>query len=83
MRVQLSRVAWVAWLTLCLSLLVVPVANAYIDLGSGSLIFQAVVGAAMAASLGVKVFWRRIAGIFRRRGGVGRAQAPSTSAQDR
>ncbi|MGH3665213.1 MAG: hypothetical protein ACRDU8_03800 [Egibacteraceae bacterium] len=62
-----SSAAWVAWLTLCLSLLVVPAANAYIDPGSGSLILQVLVGAAMAASLGVKVFWRRISGFFARR----------------
>ncbi len=61
-----SYVTWVVWLTVCLSLLVVPAANAYIDPGSGSLIFQVVVGAAMAASLGVRVFWKRIIGFFRR-----------------
>ena len=58
--------AWVVWLTLCLSLVAIPVANAYIDPASGSLVFQVVVGAVMAASLGVKVFWRRVVGFFRR-----------------
>ena len=67
MRRFLSRSAWVAYLTMCLSLLVVSPASAYIDPGSGSLIFQVVVGAAMAVSLGVKVFWRRITTFFARR----------------
>lgn len=67
MRKSGSRLAWTIWFTLCLSLLIVPAANAYIDPGSGSLIFQVVVGAAMAMSLGVKVFWRRITGFFSRR----------------
>jgi hypothetical protein len=39
---------------------------AYIDAGSGSFIFQAVVGSAMAAALGAKVLWRRVSGLFRR-----------------
>jgi hypothetical protein len=67
MRRLASYFTWLVWLTVCLSLLVLPAANAYIDPGSGSLIFQVVVGAAMALSLGVKVFWRRITGFFSRR----------------
>jgi hypothetical protein len=67
MRRLASYLTWLVWLTVCLSLLVLPAANAYIDPGSGSLIFQVVVGAAMAVSLGVKVFWRRITGFFSRR----------------
>ncbi|MPZ89235.1 MAG: hypothetical protein GEU81_14445 [Nitriliruptorales bacterium] len=43
-----------------LSLLVVPSAAAYLDPGSGSLVFQALVAGAMAASVSVKVFWGRI-----------------------
>ena len=39
----------------------------YIDPGSGSMIFQVVVGVALAASMGVKVFWRRITGFFSRK----------------
>lgn len=66
MRRFASRAAQVAFLTVCLSLLVIPPASAYIDPGSGSLIFQVVVGAAMAVSLGVKVFWRRITTFFAR-----------------
>ncbi|MBA2528566.1 MAG: hypothetical protein H0V19_01150 [Euzebyales bacterium] len=67
MRARLSTAAWVVWLTVCLVLLVMPAASAYIDPSSGSLIFQVVVGAAMAVSLGVKVFWRRIANFFSRK----------------
>ena len=67
MRRFVSRSAWVAFLTVCLSLMVISPAAAYLDPGSGSLIFQVVVGAAMAVSLGVKVFWRRITTFFSRR----------------
>jgi hypothetical protein len=40
---------------------------AYIDPGSGSLIFQAVVAAFMAATVTVKLYWRRLRMLFRRR----------------
>ena len=40
---------------------------AYIDPGSGSIIFQAVIGGAMAAGLALATFWRRISSFFRRR----------------
>lgn len=66
MRRLLSRSMWVAFLTVCLYSMVISPAAAYIDPGSGSLVFQVVVGAAMAVSLGVKVFWRRITTFFAR-----------------
>lgn len=67
MKIHKSNVAFVAYLAICLSLLVITPANAYIDPGSGSIIFQAVVGGAMAVGLGVKVYWRRIAAFFSRK----------------
>ncbi|HVM19370.1 MAG TPA: hypothetical protein VM307_05375 [Egibacteraceae bacterium] len=67
MRRVVSSAAWVAYLTLGFMTLTIAPAAAYIDPGSGSLIFQVVVGAAMAVSLAVKVFWRRITGFFSRR----------------
>lgn len=53
---------------------------AYIDPGSGSFIFQVLVGSAMAAGLGVKVFWRRFTGLFKRSEGAG---TPGRHAGDR
>jgi hypothetical protein len=45
-----------------LSLLVLAAGSvtSYIDAGSGSYIFQLLVGAFVGAALAVKVFWRRI-----------------------
>lgn len=48
-------------------LLTIAPAHAYIDPGTGSLIFQIVVGGTMAVGLAVKVFWRRITSLFSRR----------------
>ena len=44
-----------------------PVANAYLDPGSGSFIFQALVGAFLAVALTVKVFWRKIVSLVTHR----------------
>ncbi len=39
---------------------------AYIDPGSGSIIFQAVAAGVMAVGLTFKVYWRRVRGVFSR-----------------
>jgi hypothetical protein len=66
MRTFIRRASWLSWLVACFSLVVIPTANAYIDPGSGSFIFQMLVGAALGISFGVKVFWRRIRSFFSR-----------------
>lgn len=42
----------------CLTMFV-PVANAYVDPGAGSFVFQAMIGGLLAAGVVVKVFWKR------------------------
>lgn len=64
MRTMIGRMAFVAYLTLCLWLLVVPAAGAYIDPGSGSVIFQAVIAGFLAGGLAFKTYWRRIKAFF-------------------
>lgn len=66
MRRHFPNLAFTLLLTLGFSLLVLPTANAYIDPGSGSLIFQAVVGALMAGGLLFKTQWRRLKGLVTR-----------------
>ncbi len=63
----LIRTGFVLHMSLLLSLLAIGPANAYIDPGSGSIIFQAVVGAGMAISITLKLYWRRIAKFFSRK----------------
>ena len=55
-----SRLAIAALFFVGCSLLWIPVANAYIDPGTGSFIFQAAVGALLAAGVAIKLFWKRI-----------------------
>jgi hypothetical protein len=55
---------------LCLAFCFVslPAANAYVDPGTGSFVFQAVIGGILAVALALKMFWRRIVGFVTRRG---------------
>jgi hypothetical protein len=41
---------------------------AYIDPGSGSIIFQAVVGGVMVVGMTARVYWRKLRGLFQRNG---------------
>lgn len=61
-----ARVLWTLALAVGAWVLTVPPASAYIDGGSASIIFQALIGFAMAAGVAVRVFWSRIRGLFRR-----------------
>lgn len=67
MRRSTFRALWVSYLALCLSVMVASPAAAYIDPGSGSLVFQAVVAAAVAVPVAMASFWGRIRAFFSRR----------------
>lgn len=67
MRRLILNALWVVYLATCLSLLFIVPASAYIDPGSGSIIFQAAVGGALAVGVGIKVFWGRIVSFIRRK----------------
>jgi hypothetical protein len=66
-----ARIITVALLVVALSLLWIPVANAYIDPGSGSFVFQSLIGALLAVGFAIKVFWKRIVGVFKGRDHTG------------
>ena len=63
-----SRFATVAVLVAACSMVPLPSAQAYIDPGSGSFVFQVVVGGILAAGVAVKVFWKRLVQLVTRRG---------------
>jgi hypothetical protein len=79
-----SRITWILFLTVAFNSLFLPAANAYIDPGTGSFIFQAVIGFLVAAALGIKVFWRKLVGIFHRgpKDAVEPAVAPDADSAD-
>ena len=62
-----SRVMIVVVLVFAFSSLVIPVANAYIDPGSGSFIVQMAIGALLGVSVTLKMFWGRFMAFFSRR----------------
>ena len=61
-----SRLLWTAFLTVGAWALFVPAASAYVDPGSTSFVFQALIAFAMAAGLTLKTFWRRLKSFFTR-----------------
>lgn len=62
-----SRILLLVALMFGYSLVVIPVANAYMDPGSGSFVIQMLMGATLGAAVAIKVFWHRIVGFFSRK----------------
>ena len=71
MRDRVGRAVWATAVFVYVSGVAVPPAQAYIDPGTGSFIFQVVAGAVLGVGLAVKVFWRRIVGLVRGRSRAG------------
>ncbi len=65
MRRATSRLTQVLFVAALFSAVPVASAQAYIDPGSGSYIFQLIVAGALGAAFAVKVFWRRIWSFFK------------------
>lgn len=63
-----SNTRWGAILVMAFWILSMPAAQAYVDPGSGSFVFQVVVGGILAAGVTIKVFWKRFVQIVTRRG---------------
>ena len=59
-----TRIRWVLALTTALLLALTPVANAYVDPGSTSLIFSWIVAGLAAAGMTLRIFWSRVRGLF-------------------
>ena len=62
-----SRVAMTALFFVGFSLLWIPTANAYIDPGTGSFIFQAAIGVLLAAGVAIKVLWKKLTRLVTRK----------------
>jgi hypothetical protein len=59
-----NRLFLLAVMVTAFSTVMLPTAQAYLDPGSGSFIFQAVIAGALGISVALKVFWGRIAAFF-------------------
>ena len=62
-----SRFVWFTLFLLYFGVVAAPSAHAYIDPGSGSFIFQVLIGGLLAGAVAVKHFWKRITSFFSRR----------------
>jgi hypothetical protein len=62
-----SRVLMTGLFFVGFSLLWIPTANAYIDPGTGSFIFQAAIGVLLAAGVAIKVLWKRLTRLVTRK----------------
>ncbi len=63
-----ARIVRVLGLTLLVSITFIAPASAYIDPGSTTVVFQALIAGIAAAGMGIKTFRHRIANLFHRRG---------------
>ena len=57
----------IIFFTTCLSFLFTTSAQAYIDPGTFSIIFQAIIGAIVAGGVAIKIYWNRLLSIFKKR----------------
>ena len=62
-----SRLAMLSGATLWAFLGYVPVAHAYLDPGTGSMVLQAIIGAIAGFALVGRLYWSKIKGFFARR----------------
>ncbi len=62
------RITRLLALTATLWLLFVPAANAYIDAGSTTVVFQSIVAGLAAGGMFLKLYWRRLMSLFGRGG---------------
>ncbi len=60
MKRPISAPLWAAVLFSYFFLVAIPSAHAYVDPGTGSYVFQVVIGAVLGAAVAVKLFWRRV-----------------------
>jgi cytochrome b561 len=73
-KVMKTRVLWGAVFFLYFTIITVPVAHAYVDPGTGSYIFQVLVGVFLGVAVALKLWWRRLWGFVTRK--------PSTKATE-
>jgi hypothetical protein len=74
-----NRLFLLAVLVTAFSTVMLPSAHAYLDPGSGSFIFQAVIAGALGAGIALKAFWGRIAAFFT---GVFSKNSPGSSSTE-
>jgi hypothetical protein len=62
-----TRTLWTAVFFGYFFLITIPAAKAYVDPGTGSYIFQVLVGVFLGAAVALKLWWRKLWGFFTRK----------------
>lgn len=70
------KLRWIALFGAYFLFVLTPAAHAYLDPGSGSVIFQAVIGGLLAVGVVTKAFWHRLGRLFSRRKPEGADERP-------
>jgi cytochrome b561 len=55
-----AKLTWTVLAFVVFSIVTVPPAHAYVDPGTGSYVFQILIGALLGAAVAVKLWWRRL-----------------------
>jgi hypothetical protein len=66
-RATRTRALWGAVFFLYFSMVTVPAAHAYVDPGTGSYIFQVLIGVFLGMAVALKLWWRKLWGFIARR----------------
>ena len=77
----MSRFGYALALAVAVQLVGAGEAQAYIDPGTGSVIFQALVAMVVGVGFTLKLYWNRLKGLFGRRSGLP-AEASAPPAKD-
>jgi cytochrome b561 len=60
MKASKTRLVWGAVFFAYFFLVAIPAANAYVDPGTGSYIFQVLIGVFLGIAVALKLWWRRL-----------------------
>jgi cytochrome b561 len=73
-----TRTIWGAIFFLYFFLVTIPMAHAYVDPGTGSYIFQVLIGAVLGIAVAMKLWWRRLWGFVTRKPSAAKAAKTGT-----
>jgi hypothetical protein len=75
-----TRTIWTTLFFAYFFLVTVPAAHAYVDPGTGSYVFQVLVGIFLAAAVTIKLWWRRLWALITRKPQPKKPEAPARPA---
>ena len=74
-----TRAIWAGIFFLYFTFITIPFAHAYVDPGTGSYIFQVLVGVFLGVAVALKLWWRRLWGFVTRKPSTAKAAKAQTA----